>query len=337
MGKRRALITGITGQDGSYLAEHLLIRDYEVFGTIRRKAVQEEELGNVKHLENEINFEYADVTDSASIRSAIEASNPHEVYNLAGQSQVRISFDMPTYTMQVNAMGALNVLEACRAHNKNIRFYQASTSEMFGSSHEDDKSQNEYTPMQPVSPYGSAKLFAHNMVQNYRKAYKMFATSGILFNHESPRRGSAFVTQKIVQGAVSIAMGNSETLELGNLKVARDWGHAKDYVKAMWLMLQHERPDDFVIATGEPHYLEDFITHVFKRLQLDPKKHIVQNPKLVRPNEIWYLKGDPTKAFNELRWRPMYTFEEMVDEMLIAAWDETGSPRLASWPIEVIA
>lgn len=321
--KKRALVTGVTGQDGSYLAEWLLEKDYEVWGMIRRKAVQEDELGNAAHLESEVNFEYGDVTDSASVQSLVRRASPHEVYNLAGQSQVRVSFAIPHYTMQVNAMGALNVLEACREWNKSsspvIRLYQASTSEMFGRECNEFGEQDELTRMQPVSPYGAAKLFAHHLVRNYRESFGQFATSGILFNHESPRRGEAFVTQKVITSAVEIMLGVRETLELGNLKVSRDWGHAKDYVRAMWLMLQHNTPDDFVIATGVDHSLTYLVEYVFDRCKLDVEKHVRVNPKFYRPNEVVTLKGNPTKAMADLKWKPMYTFEEMLDEMILAA------------------
>jgi GDPmannose 4,6-dehydratase len=321
MGKRRALVTGISGQDGSYLAELLLEKDYNVWGVIRRKAVQEEELGNISHLENEPNLhlEYGDVTDSASISRIIKLANPHEVYNLAGQSQVRISFELPIYTMEVNAKGSLIVLEECRQHNKDIRFYQASTSEMFGNCRDEDGKIRETTPMIPVSPYGSAKLFAHNLVGNYRKSYGMFATSGILFNHESPRRGTAFVTQKIIRGAVEISAGTRDVLEMGSLSPARDWGHAQDYVRAMWLMLQAKQPADFVIATGKTKTVQSFVEHVFGRLKLDYRKYVKQNPKYIRPNEVQSLKGDPSKAMQILDWRPMYTFEGLIDHMLLSA------------------
>lgn len=324
--KRRALITGITGQDGSYLAEWLLEKDYEVYGMIRRKAVQQEELGNAVHLENEIEFDYGDVTDSASVQALIRRATPHEVYNLAGQSQVRVSFAIPHYTMQVNAMGALNVLEACREWNKVnspvIRLYQASTSEMFGRECNEYGEQDETTAMVPISPYGAAKLFAHHLVRNYRESFGQFACSGILFNHESPRRGEAFVTQKVITSAVEIMFGVRDVLELGNFKVSRDWGHAKDYVRAMWLMLQQSNPDDFVIATGISHSLMELVEHVFERCKLDVNKHLRQNQKFFRPNEVLTLKGNPTKAMAELKWSPMYTFQEMVDEMLLSAKDK---------------
>lgn len=321
--KKRAVITGITGQDGSFLAEWLLEKDYEVYGMIRRKAVQQEELGNAKHLESLVEFEYGDVTDSASVQSLIRKAGPHEVYNLAGQSQVRISFAIPHYTMQVNAIGALNVLEACRDWNKvnspTIKVYQASTSEMFGRECNKYGEQDENTPMLPISPYGTAKLFAHHLVRNYRDSFEQFACSGILFNHESPRRGEAFVTQKVVTTAVEIMLGIRDVLELGNIKVSRDWGHAKDYVRAMWLMLQQKKPNDYVIATGVTHSLIELVTYAFNRCHLDIEKHLKQNPKYFRPNEVLSLKGDPSKAMAELKWHPVYTFEELIDEMLLAA------------------
>ncbi len=317
--KRKALITGVSGQDGSYLAEHLLEKDYEVYGLIRRKAHQEHEMGNSSHLEGDMEFLYGDVTDSISVRRAIDAIVPDEVYNLAGQSQVRISFEVPEYTFQVNTMGTLNVLEAVRAQNEPPRFYQAGSSEMFGAHIKADGSQDENTPMHPVSPYGTSKLAAHVLVQNYRNSYGMFAANGILFNHESPRRGQAFVTQKIVYGATRIQMGQQKGLELGNLKVARDWGHAKDYVRAMWLMLQADEPDDFVVATGRAVTLEKIIDHVFYRMEMDWKLHIRQNEKFFRPSEVPYLKGNPSKVKNALKWKPKYSLEALLDDMIAGA------------------
>jgi len=322
MAKRKALITGITGQDGSYLAELLLEKDYEVYGIVRRKAVQEEELGNVAHLEDELNLEYGDVTDSSSVHRIINLAKPREVYNLAGQSQVRISFELPWYTTQVNAVGALNVLEACRQSTTDIRFYQASTSEMFGNQRDKDGFIRETTPMVPASPYGSAKLMAHNMVRNYRESYNMFAASGILFNHESPRRGTAFVTQKIIRHSIEVSRGLRDFVELGNLTPSRDWGHAKDYVHAMWLMMTLMIPEDFIICTGHSRTVKQFVVHVFDRLDLDIHKHLRQNQKFVRPNEVQFLKGDPQRAMDVLGWRPLYTFESMLDEMIEAAQEE---------------
>jgi len=334
--KRRALITGVSGQDGSYLAELLLSKDYEVFGTIRRQSVQENELGNSCHLQGEMEFEYADVTDSESIRRVMNMTMPHEVYNLAGQSQVRISFEMPKYTAEVNGIGALNVLEQCRSV-KNCRFYQASTSEMFGAQTDPDGTQSETTPMIPLSPYGASKLYAHNMVGLYRDSYGMFAASGILFNHESPRRGDAFVTQKIVKSAVDIHRNRvyrpeaePGVLEMGALTPIRDWGHAKDYVRAMWLMLQRDKPEDFVIATGIGRPIGDMVNYVFTSLGMNYQDHIKSNPKFFRPNEVNRLVGNPTKAHEVLCWGPAFTFEYMMDEMITEYKMAPGGAWVAS-------
>ena len=315
---RSALITGITGQDGSYLAELLLEKGYDVYGLIRRKSQQESELGNVDHLESQIEFLYGDLTDSCSINSAMSKVKPNEVYNLAGQSQVRISFDVPDYTFKVNANGVLCFLEYIRLNSSDTRFYQAGTSEMFGNKPGKNVF-NEDSLMHPVSPYGTSKLAAHLLVQNYRNAYGLFAVNGILFNHESPRRGTAFVTQKIVHGATEIQMGKREYLELGNLDVYRDWGHAEDYVKAMWMMLQAPDPEDFVVATGRAAKLEYVIDFVFERLQMDWHLYIRQNPKFQRPSDVSYLRGDPTKIKTKLGWEPEYTLESLLDDMIFGA------------------
>ncbi len=323
----RALVTGISGQDGSYLAELLLDKGYEVYGAIRRRADAENELGHAAHLDNDVRFEYMDVTDSASVQRVIKLAEPDEIYNLAGQSQVRISFDIPAYTAQVNALGPLNILEMCRTMAPDTKIYQAGTSEIYGNQPMpmaewgEDKSRGftETCHMVPASPYGSAKLFAHNIMINYRESYGMFAANGILFNHESPRRGMSFVTQKIVYGAVEIALGVRDGLELGNLAPQRDWGHARDYVDAMWRMMQQDEPGDFVIATGKAHSINYLVDYVFERVGLDREEYVTINQAFIRPNELDVLIGDATKAKEVLGWEPTYTFEEMLDEMVDAA------------------
>jgi GDPmannose 4,6-dehydratase len=316
---KKALITGITGQDGSYLAEHLLSLGYEVHGLIRRNSITEHQQTRLDKIIYQIHNEYGDVSDVSSIDRVMMRVKPDEIYNLAAQSHVRVSFEVPQYTVQTNAVGALNVLESMRSHAPAARFYQASSSEMFGNSVDPDGKQRETTRMTPVSPYGCSKLFAYSIVRNYRNAYKLFAANGILFNHESPRRASNFVTSKIIKNAVLISQGKLDKLELGNLDSQRDWGHSKDYVRAMQMILQHPTPEDFVISTGETHSIREFCDVVFKKLGLDYKKYVVQNPKYMRPEELNYLCGDCTKAKRILGWQPNYTFDSMIDEM-IADW-----------------
>ena len=313
---RKALITGITGQDGSYLAEHLLSLGYEVHGLIRRNSITENQQSRLDPIAKHIQNEYGDVSDVSTIDRVMMRVRPDEVYNLAAQSHVRISFDIPQYTVQTNALGALNVLESFRTHSPDAHFYQASSSEMFGNSVDPDGKQRETTKMVPVSPYGCSKLFAYSIVRNYRHAYKLFASNGILFNHESPRRASNFVTSKIIKNAVLISQGKQDKLELGNLDSQRDWGHSKDYVRAMHLILQHHEPDDFVISTGQTHSIREFCEIVFKKLGLDYRNHVVQNPKYMRPEELRYLCGDCAKAQKILKWSPNYTFDSMIDEMI---------------------
>jgi len=254
--------------------------------------------------------------DVASIDRVISKIKPDEIYNLAAQSHVRISFDIPQFTVQANALGALNVLESARLHCPEARLYQASSSEMFGNSVDADGKQRESTPMQPVSPYGCAKLFAYSMVRNYRKAYKLFYSNGILFNHESPRRASNFVTTKIVKNAVLISKGKLDKLELGNLDSQRDWGHSKDYVRAMHAILNHDQPDDFIVSTGETRSIRDLCKVVFDKLGLNYLDYVVQNPKYMRPEELQYLCGDSTKMRTTLGWIPQYSFEALIDELL---------------------
>jgi GDPmannose 4,6-dehydratase len=324
----RALITGITGQDGSYLAELLLEKGYEVHGIKRRGSSLNTQ--RIDHLFNhpKLHLHYGDMTDSTNLIGLVNSIKPHEVYNLAAQSHVAVSFEMPEYTANADAVGTLRLLEACRG--KDIKFYQASTSEMFGAS---PPPQSELTPFYPRSPYGAAKLYAHWMVVNYREAYGMYACSGILFNHESPRRGETFVTRKIVQGLINVKNGKQKFLYLGNLDAKRDWGHAKDYVEAMWLMLQQDEPEDFVIATGQQHSVKDFVNAVAEKLDMQLSwlganniEHACWNgrivvsvsPKYYRPTDVDSLCGDATKARIKLGWTPKISFDELVTEMVEA-------------------
>ena len=316
---KTAFITGITGQDGSYLAEYLLSLGYRVTGIIRRNSTVEHQQNRIQHL-GSIEVMYGDLLDQSSLEKALKAFQPDEVYNLAAQSHVRISYDIPQFTAQTNSIGVLNLLEACLSCCPNAKIYQASSSEMFGSSVDEDGYQRESTKMTPVSPYGCAKVFGYNIVRNYRNAYKLHASNGILFNHESPRRGSNFVTNKVVKTAVSIKLGLEDKLQLGNMDAYRDWGHSKDYVKAMHLLLQQE-PGDWVVATGETRSVRDMCEYVFGKLGLDYNQYVVQNQKFLRPEELPYLKGDSTRI-RELGWKPEYTFESMMDEM-IEYWTDT--------------
>jgi GDPmannose 4,6-dehydratase len=316
---KTAFITGIAGQDGSYLAEHLLQQGYRVTGIIRRNSTVEHQKDRIGNLPVEV--EYGDLTDQSSLERALRLYQPDEIYNLGAQSHVRISSDIPQFTAQVNALGVINMLEAYKTVVPEARFYQASSSEMFGSSVDADNYQRETTPMRPVSPYGCSKVFAYNMVHHYRNAYKLHANNGILFNHESPRRGSNFVTNKVVKGAVEISLGLSRQLEMGNMDSYRDWGHSYDYVRAMHLILQQDQPDDFVVSTGVTRSVRDMCEYVFGQLGLNYQDHVVQNPKYLRPEELPYLRGDNTKIVTQLGWKPTYTFEALMDEM-IAHWKE---------------
>ena len=316
---KTAFITGIAGQDGSYLAEHLLAQGYRVTGIIRRNSTVEHQKNRIADLDIEV--EYGDLTDQSSLERALRLYRPDEIYNLAAQSHVRISSDIPQFTVQTNALGVVNLLEAYKNVVPEARFYQASSSEMFGSSVDPDGYQRETTPMHPVSPYGCSKVFAYNIVHHYRNAYRLHASNGILFNHESPRRGSNFVTNKVVKGAVEIKLGLAKQLELGNMDSHRDWGHSYDYVRAMHMILQQSAPDDFVVATGITRSVRDMCDYVFKKLDLDYQDWVVQNPKYLRPEELPYLRGDNTKITTELGWQPTYTFEALMDEM-IAHWLE---------------
>ena len=316
MKNKKALITGSNGQDGSYLAEYLLEKGYTVYGTLKRNSVVENQTSRLKHVASDLNLEYADLTDMGSLVRLFTTIQPNEVYNLAAQSHVRISFDQPSYTVNTIVNGTLNLLECIRLLDNKVKFYQASSSEMFGNSIDEDGFQRESTPMEPVSPYGCAKLFGYNIVKNYRHSYNLFLSNGILFNHESPRRGINFVTNKVVNQAVKIKLGLSEKLELGNLDASRDWGHAKDYVEAMHLIISHDKPDDFVCSTGKSHTVRELVEYTFNHLDLDYKKYVRVNKKFLRPEELNVLKGDCSKAKKILKWKPNYTFEAMLDEMI---------------------
>ncbi|MCH2022986.1 MAG: GDP-mannose 4,6-dehydratase [Saprospiraceae bacterium] len=315
---KTALITGINGQDGSYLAELLIEKGYTVWGILKRNSVAENQTYRIDQFRNNPNLklEYADLLDLASLVRVLQIAKPNEIYNLAAQSHVRISFDQPIYTSQVTGIGTLNLLEAVRLICPNARVYQASSSEMFGNNIDEDGYQRETTPMNPVSPYGCAKVFSYNICRNYRNSYGLFISNGILFNHESPRRGSNFVTNKVAKEAAKIKLGLSDKLVLGNTEATRDWGHAKDYVKAMWLILQHDQADDFVCATGISHSVQYLVDYVFQSLNLDPQKHVSTAERLFRPEELKNLKGDCSKMKNILGWEPVYTFESMMDEMV---------------------
>jgi GDPmannose 4,6-dehydratase len=315
----KALITGITGQDGSYLAELLLSKGYEVHGLIRRSSSFNTD--RIDHLYRDphdrqamLFLHYGDVTDGAGLRNVIHAVEPDEIYNLAAQSHVRLSFDQPVYTVEAGAVGTLQILEALRDSGLPARFYQASSSEMFGKAIETP--QRETTPLHPRSPYGCAKAYAYWQSVNYREAYGLFACNGILFNHESPRRGETFVSRKITRAATRIKEGLQDKLYLGNLDAQRDWGFAGDYVEAMWLMLQQKRPDDFVIATGEVHTVREFVEAAFGLVGLDWQKHVEMDSRYLRPAEVDHLCGDATKARTELGWSPRVGFEELVRMMV---------------------
>lgn len=311
----KALITGISGQDGSYLSEYLLSLGYEVYGIIRRNSIPEHQESRIANLE--VTTFYGDLTDAGSLEKVMAEVMPDEIYNLAAQSHVRISFDIPQFTAQTNAIGVLNMLEAYRKICPKAKFYQASSSEMFGNSVDPDGYQRETTPMHPASPYGCSKLFAYSVMRNYRKAYGLHACNGILFNHESERRGSNFVTNKVVKAAVRIKLGLQETLEMGNLDSFRDWGHSKDYVRAMHMILNYPAPaDDYVVSTMQTRSVRQMCEYVFSKLGLDYNDYVKVNPKYFRAEELKYLKGDSTKARTVLGWQPVYSFESLMDEMI---------------------
>lgn len=312
---KKALITGITGQDGSYLAELLLEKGYEVHGLIRRSSSFN--TARIDHIyqdphqsDTRLFLHFGDLADDAGLVSVVGGIQPDEVYHLGAQSHVRVSFDAPVFTSDVTGVGTIRLLEAIRKVAPKARFYQASSSEMYGKARE--VPQSETTPFYPRSPYGAAKVFSYWVTVNYREAYDMFACNGILFNHESPRRGGTFVTRKITRAAARIKLGLQDKIYLGNLDAKRDWGYAKDYVEAMWLMLQHDKPDDFVIATGETHTVREFLDVVFSHLDMDYKKHVEIDPRYFRPTEVDVLVGDARKARTELGWEPKVTFEELA-------------------------
>jgi GDPmannose 4,6-dehydratase len=326
---KKALITGITGQDGSYLAELLLEKGYAVHGLIRRASTFN--TGRIDHLyrdfhdpEARIYLHYGDLSVSGQLTDLLNDIKPDEIYHLGAQSHVRVSFDMPEYTGDITGLGTLRLLEAIRKSGSKARFYQASSSEMFGAAL---PPQHERTPFEPQSPYAAAKVYAYYIVRNYRDAYKLFACNGILFNHESPRRGETFVTRKVTRAAARIKLGLQDKLYLGNLDAKRDWGYAGDYVEAMWLMLQQEKPDDFVVATGETHSVREFVEKVFEKLQLDYQKHVVIDPKYFRPTEVDILLGDPTKARKTLGWNPRVNFEQLIDMMVAADLEQAGKEK----------
>ena len=319
---KRALITGINGQDGSYLSEFLLEKDYEVHGILKRNSVAETQTTRIEHIRDRIFLHYGDITDLSSLSYVIKETKPQEIYHLAAQSHVRISFDQPIYTANATGLGTLNLLEAVRLMDPTIKVYQASSSEMFGNSIDADGFQREATPMNPVSPYGCSKVFSYHLARNYRNAYKLFVSNGILFNHESPRRGTNFVTNKVCKEAVRIKYKQADKLELGNLSATRDWGHAKDYVRAMWQIVQKEQPDDFVCATGISHSVKDLVHYVFGKLDIDPEGLVTVNERFLRPEELHNLKGDSSKLRAATGWEPEYTFETMLDEMIEYWLDE---------------
>ena len=310
--KKKAVITGITGQDGSYLAELLLEKEYDVIGMTRRSSSSN--LERIKHLENKITIEYGDLADQTSINRILDKYKPNEVYNLAAQSFVKTSFDQPILTSDITGIGVTRVLESIKTICPKARFYQASSSEMFGKVQ--TTPQNENTKFYPRSPYGTAKAYAHHMTVNYRESYDMFACSGILFNHESPRRGKEFVTQKIINGAVSIKNQKSKNINLGNLEAIRDWGYAKDYCVAMWLMLQQDEPDDYVIGTGKTNSVKNFCDISFKLLNLNYEDHVVVDENYFRPAEVDLLVADASKAKLKLGWEPKTNLEELIKIMI---------------------
>jgi len=317
---KKALVTGVTGQDGSYLAELLLAKGYEVTGVVRRSSSVT--TSRVAHLADDLRLVDGDLLDAGSMTDIIEAVQPDEVYNLAAQSFVGTSWSQPILTAEITALGALRMLEALHRLNPEARFYQASSSEMFGKVQEVPQKEN--TPFYPRSPYGVAKLYGHWITVNYRESYDMFACSGILFNHESPRRGLEFVTRKITHGVARIAAGLDSTLALGNLDAKRDWGFAGDYVEAMWLMMQTDEARDYVIATGETHSVGEFCERAFARVGLDWREYVVIDPRFLRPAEVDLLVGDPTKAREELGWQPKMSFGELVDTMVDADVEEVA-------------
>jgi len=322
MAGRKALITGITGQDGSYLAELLLEKGYEVHGLVRRSSSFN--TWRIDHIRGGLKLHYGDLVDQNSLARTLETVGADEIYNLAAQSHVKVSFEMPEYTTDVTAMGVLRVLDAVRELGLKSRVYQAGSSEMFGLVRETP--QSEKTPFYPRSPYGVAKVFGHWTAVNYRESYGIHVSNGILFNHESPRRGENFVTRKITMGLAAIKKGRAKQLRLGNLDAKRDWGYAKDFVEAMWLILQQDKPDDYVVATGETHSVREFLEEAFTHVGLNWQDYVVVDPKYFRPAEVEFLLGDPTKARTVLGWKPRVGFKELVRIMVDADMEGDGLP-----------
>ena len=320
---KKALITGITGQDGSYLAEFLLDQGYTVYGLVRR--VSTENLERIAHIRDRIQLLPGDLQDQTSPLDALATSIPHEVYNLAAQSFVTASWNQPMLTGEITALGVTRLLDAIRRVNPKIRFYQASSSEMFGRVRENP--QNELTPFHPRSPYGVAKVYGHWITINYRESYKLFACSGLFFNHESPRRGLEFVTRKITDGVARIKLGLAKELRLGNLDTQRDWGFAGDYVRAMWLMLQQEEPRDFVVGTGETHTVREFVATAFAQVNLDWQDYVVTDPKLLRPADVDCLRADASKARHILKWAPAVSFSQLINMMVQADMERLSTAR----------
>ncbi len=316
--KSKALITGITGQDGFYLTNFLLEKGYEVHGTIRRSSSLNtsriDGLISKYQKDGQLNLHYSDLIDSSSLSSLVSEIMPSEIYNLGAQSHVAVSFKNPMLSTQVGNIGTLSLLEAIKSVDKNIKFYQASSSEMYGGGIKEKL--NENSPFDPKSPYAASKMFSHNITKVYRESYDLFASNGILFNHESPHRGETFVTRKITRAATRISLGLQSKLTLGNLDASRDWGFAGDYVEAMWLMLQHNSPDDWVIATGKTYTVKEFLEKVFKKLDLNYEEFVISSKKYFRPNEVDYLLGDPTKANKDLGWKPKHTIDDLIDKMI---------------------
>ncbi len=308
----RALITGITGQDGSYLAEFLLDKGYEVYGIVRRSSL--EKYDRIEQIQDKIRFVEGDLTDQSSLDQALQQLKPDELYNLAAQSFVPVSWNQPVLTADVTGLGVLRVMEAIRKHSPRTKFLQASSSEMFGKVRE--RPQTEQTPFHPRSPYGVAKVFGHHITVNYRESYGIFACSSICFNHESPRRGHEFVTRKVTQHVAKIKLGLADKIKMGNLDAQRDWGFAGDYIRAMWMMLQQSQADDYVIATGETHSVQELLEVAFSHVGLDWKKYVEIDPKLVRPAEVDYLCGDASKAKKILGWTPDVTFKQLIEMMV---------------------
>ena len=313
---KKALITGITGQDGSYLAEYLLELGYDVYGIVRRQSVAENQSSRIHQINSQVKTFYGDLLDEHSLYRVVDEVKPDEIYNLAAMSHVRISFDVPSFTIKTNSLGVLNILEAYRQIVPEAKFYQASSSEMFGNSVDDDGCQRLTTIMSPVSPYGCSKVMGYNLVRHYRNAYNLHACNGILFNHESPRRGTNFVTHKVVKGAVEIKKGLRDKLELGNMDSSRDWGHSYDYVRAMHLLLTHDEARDWIVSTGETRTVRELCKYVFESLDLNYEDYVVQNEKYMRPEELKYLRGDGQEIRDKLGWKPTYSFESMIDEMI---------------------